>query len=163
MIAPIAGTKNINLPLSKQLGHSPMLQKYTAPKWQLMDVRPDRQCIIMLYIMKYDLLTGAFTIVPLAVIDKRPGWTVKGMLRNWRLVFCGNLGGVLTTAFFASFILTYGYQIDGGAVAVKVSTIGEARTLGFKEQDILGWFTIFIRGMLCNCMVSMGVLDDYGW
>jgi formate/nitrite transporter len=113
---------------------------------------------IMLYLMKYDLLTGVFTIVPLAVIDKRPGCTVKGMLRNWGLVFCGNLGGALTTAFFASFILTYGYQIDGGAVAAKVSTIGESRTLGYKEQGILGWFTIFIRGMLCNWMVSMGVV-----
>jgi formate/nitrite transporter len=113
---------------------------------------------IMLYLMKYDLLTGVFTIVPLAVIDKRPGCTVGGMLRNWGLVFCGNFAGALTTAFFASFILTYGYQIDGGAVAAKVASIGESRTLGYKEQGILGWFTIFIRGMLCNWMVSMGVV-----
>lgn len=113
---------------------------------------------IMLYLMKYDLLTGVFTLVPLAVIDKRPGCTVNGMLRNWGLVFLGNFGGALTVAFFASFILTYGYQVDGGAVAAKVAGIGEARTLGYKEQGILGWFTIFIRGMLCNWMVSMGVV-----
>jgi formate/nitrite transporter FocA (FNT family) len=80
------------------------------------------------------------------------------LLRNWGLVFVGNFAGALTVAFFASFILTYGYQIDGGAVAAKVSTIGESRTLGYKEQGILGWFTIFIRGMLCNWMVSMGVV-----
>lgn len=113
---------------------------------------------IMLYLMKFDLLTGVFTLVPLAVIDKRPGCTMRGLWRNWGLVFCGNFAGALTTAFFASFILTYGYQIDGGAVAEKVATIGESRTLGYKEQGILGWFTIFIRGMLCNWMVSMGVV-----
>lgn len=113
---------------------------------------------IMLYLMKFDLLTGVFTLVPLAVLDKRRGCTVSEMLRNWGLVFIGNLGGALMVAFFASYILTYGYQIDGGAVAEKVSTIGESRTLGYKEQGILGWFTIFIRGMLCNWMVSMGVV-----
>jgi formate/nitrite transporter FocA (FNT family) len=102
---------------------------------------------IMLYLMKYDLLTGVFTLVPLAVIDKRPGCTVRGMLRNWGLVFCGNFAGALTTAFLASFILTYGYQIDGGVIAEKVASIGESRTLGYKEQGIGGWFTIFIRGM----------------
>jgi formate/nitrite transporter len=113
---------------------------------------------IMLYLCKFDLLTGVFTLVPLALIDKRPGCTMNGLMRNWGLVFLGNLSGALMVAFFASFILTYGYQIDGGAVADKVSTIGESRTLGYKEQGVLGWFTIFIRGMLCNWMVSMGVV-----
>ncbi|HVL00763.1 MAG TPA: formate/nitrite transporter family protein [Dongiaceae bacterium] len=113
---------------------------------------------IMLYLMKFDLLTGVFTLVPLAVIDRRAGCTVGQMLRNWGLVFLGNFAGALTVAFFASYILTYGYSADGGLVAEKVSSIGESRTLGYKEHGIEGWFTIFIRGMLCNWMVSMGVV-----
>lgn len=113
---------------------------------------------IMLYLMKFDLLTGVFTLVPLAVIDKRAGCTVNQMLRNWGLVFVGNFAGALTVAFFASFILTYGYNTDGGALAEKVGHIGEARTLGYQAHGIDGWFTIFIRGMLCNWMVSMGVV-----
>ena len=107
---------------------------------------------IMLYLMKFDLLTGVFTLVPLALLDKRPGVTVGGMLRNWGLVFCGNFAGAIFVAFMASFILTYGYNIDGGAIAAKVSTIGESRTLGYKEHGLDGWITIFIRGMLCNWM-----------
>ena len=113
---------------------------------------------IMLYLMKFDLLTGVFTLVPLALIDKRPGVTVNQVLRNWGLVFLGNFAGALTVAFMASFILTYGYNTDGGAIAAKVSTIGETRTLGYKEYGLDGWITIFIRGMLCNWMVSMGVV-----
>lgn len=113
---------------------------------------------IMLYLMKFDLLTGVFTLVPLAVINKRPGCTVNQMLRNWGLVFLGNFAGALTVAFFASFILTYGYNTDGGALAAKVGSIGEARTLGYSAHGVDGWFTIFIRGMLCNWMVSMGVV-----
>ena len=113
---------------------------------------------IMLYLMKFDLLTGVFTLVPLALIDKRPGCDMKQLLRNWGWVFLGNLAGALTVAFFASFILTYGYNTDGGALAAKVGSIGESRTLGYKEHGLDGWFTIFIRGMLCNWMVSMGVV-----
>ena len=113
---------------------------------------------IMLYLMKFDLLTGVFTLVPLALIDKRPGVTIGQVFRNWGLVFIGNFAGALTTAFMMSFILTYGYSVDGGAIAAKVSTIGESRTLGYKTHGVDGWFTIFIRGMLCNWMVSMGVV-----
>lgn len=113
---------------------------------------------IMLYLMKFDLLTGVFTLVPLAWLDKRPGVTVGQVLRNWGLVFVGNLGGALTVAFMMSFIFTYGYSIDGGAIAAKVGSIGEARTLGYMEHGVDGWLTVFIRGMLCNWMVSMGVV-----
>ncbi|GIW83353.1 MAG: formate transporter [Gemmatales bacterium] len=113
---------------------------------------------IMLYLMKFDLLTGVFTLVPLALLDKRPGVTVREVLRNWGLVFLGNFAGALVTAFMMSFILTYGYTIDGGAIAEKVGSIGEGRTLGYKAHGLPGWFTIFIRGILCNWMVSMGVV-----
>lgn len=113
---------------------------------------------IMLYLMKFDLLTGVFTLVPLALIDKRPGVTFNQILRNWGLVFVGNFAGALTTAFMMSFILTYGYNIDGGAIAAKVATIGESRTVGYQAHGASGWATIFIRGMLCNWMVSMGVV-----
>jgi len=113
---------------------------------------------IMLYLMQFDLLTGVFMLVPLALLDKRPGVTVNQVLRNWGLVFMGNLGGALTVAFMMAYIFTYGFSVDGGAIAEKVSKIGEARTLGYQAHGTAGWFTIFIRGMLCNWMVSMGVV-----
>ena len=113
---------------------------------------------IMLYLMKFDLLTGVFTLVPLALIDRRAGVTLNQVLRNWGLVFIGNFAGALTVAFMMSYILTYGYTVDGGVIATKVSKIGEARVLGYKAHGLEGWFTIFIRGMLCNWMVSTGVV-----
>ena len=113
---------------------------------------------IMLYLMQFDLLTGVFVLVPLAWLDKRPGVTVGQVLRNWGLVFTGNFAGAITVAFMISFILTYGYQIDAGVIGEKIASIGEARTLGYQAQGIGGWLTVFIRGMLCNWMVSMGVV-----
>ena len=113
---------------------------------------------IMLYLMKFDLLTGVFMLVPLALLDKRPGVTVNQVLRNWGLVALGNLLGALTVAFMMAWIFTYGFNTDGGAIASKVAGIGEARTVGYSAYGLDGWLTVFIRGMLCNWMVSMGVV-----
>ena len=113
---------------------------------------------VMLYLMKFDLLTGVFTLVPLAWLDKRPGVTGKQVLRNWGLVALGNLGGALTVAFMMAWVYTYGFNTDGGAIATKVAGIGEARTLGYASHGTDGWITVFFRAMLCNWMVSMGVV-----
>ena len=112
----------------------------------------------MLYLMGFDLLTGVFVLAPLAWLDKRPGVTINGILRNWGLVFIGNFLGALTVAFLMAWIFTYGFNVDPGAVGAKVASIGEARTLGYAAHGIDGWFTIFVRGMLCNWMVSLGVV-----
>ena len=112
----------------------------------------------MLYLMGFDLLTGVFMLTPLALLDKRPGVDVPGILRNWGLVFVGNFAGALTVAFMMAFVFTYGFNIEPGAVAEKIAGVGEARTLGYAEYGAAGWFTIFIRGMLCNWMVSLGVV-----
>ena len=66
----------------------------------------------MLYLMGFDLLTGVFVLCPLAVIDKRPGCTWGGVLRNWGLVFIGNFAGALTVAFFASVVCTFGFSTE---------------------------------------------------
>lgn len=113
---------------------------------------------IMLYFMKFDLLTGVFTLVPLAWLDKRPGVTIPQILRNWGLVALGNFAGAFTVAVMMAYILTIGFNTDGGAIAAKVAGIGEARTLGYAAHGTDGWITVFIRGMLCNWMVSMGVV-----
>ncbi len=113
---------------------------------------------IMLYMLKFDLLTGVFMLVPLAVLDKRKNVTVKEMFRNWGLVFLSNFAGALTVAFMMAFIFTYGFDTDGGAIAAKVGHIGEARTLGYAAHGASGWFTIFIRAVMCNWMVSTGVV-----
>lgn len=112
----------------------------------------------MLYLMGFDLLTGVFVLTPLALLDKRPGVTIKGILRNWGLVFIGNFAGALTVAVMMAFVFTYGFNIEPGAVGQKIATVGEARTLGYAEYGAAGWMTIFLRGMLCNWMVSMGVV-----
>jgi formate transporter len=112
----------------------------------------------MLYLLGFDLLTGVFTLVPLALMDKRPGVTLGGLLRNWGLVFVGNFAGALTVAVFMAIIFTFGFSEAPNAIGAKIGSIGEARTVGYAAHGMAGMLTLFIRAVMCNWMVSTGVV-----
>lgn len=113
----------------------------------------------LLYLLGYDLLTGVFVLCPLAVWDKRPGCTWGGVFRNWGLVFIGNFAGALTTAVMMAVYWTYGFAAEEtNPVGLVFATMGEARTVGYAEYGFAGFVTVFVRAMLCNWMVSTGVV-----
>lgn len=112
----------------------------------------------MLYLLGFDLLTGVFVLTPLALIDKRPGVTVGRVLKHWGLVFIGNFGGAFTVAVLMAIVFTNGFQTDPGKVGSVIAHIGESRTLGYAQYGAAGMLTLFIRGVLCNWMVSTGVV-----
>ncbi|MFZ2159442.1 MAG: formate/nitrite transporter family protein, partial [Bradyrhizobium sp.] len=112
----------------------------------------------MLYLFGFDLLTGVFVLCPLALIDKRPGVTFGGVLRNWGLVFIGNFAGAFTVAVMMSIVFTFGFSSPPDKVGQIIGTIGEGRTVGYAAHGAAGMLTLFIRGMLCNWMVSAGVV-----
>jgi formate/nitrite transporter len=112
----------------------------------------------MLYLLGFDLLTGVLVLSPLALVDRRPGVTAGGVLRNWGLVFLGNFAGALVVAVMMAYVFTYGFTTAPGPVGEKIAGIGVARTLGYASHGMAGWFTILVRGMLCNWMVSTGVV-----
>jgi formate/nitrite transporter len=112
----------------------------------------------MLYLLGFDLLTGVFVLTPLALIDKRPGVTAGGVLRNWALVFLGNFAGAFTVALLMAVVFTFGFSDEPNAVGKVIAGIGEARTVGYKAHGAAGMLTLFIRGILCNWMVSTGVV-----
>ena len=113
----------------------------------------------LLYLLGYDLLTGVFVLCPLAVWDKRPGCKWSGVFRNWGLVFIGNFAGALTTAVMMAVYWTYGFAAEEtNPVGLVFATMGEARTVGYAEYGVAGFVTVFVRAMLCNWMVSTGVV-----
>ena len=112
----------------------------------------------ILYLLGFDLLTGVFTLCPLALIDKRPGVTVGGVIRNWSLVFVGNFAGAMTVAVMMAIIFTYGFTTEPNIVGQKIGVIGEGRTVGYAAHGAAGMLTLFIRGVMCNWMVSTGVV-----
>lgn len=112
----------------------------------------------MIYLLGFDLLTGVFVLTPLALIDKRPGVTLPRILRHWGVVFVGNYLGALTVALMMAVVFTFGFSTEPSPVGKMIAGIGEARTLGYEKFGAAGMLTLFIRGMLCNWMVSTGVV-----
>jgi len=123
---------------------------------------------VLLYLLGYDLLTGVFVLAPLAWFARRPGVTLRGVLRNWGLVFVGNFAGALLVALLVSVFVTYGFSTSIHDAAnqfatygQKLAAIGHDRTLGYEAHGAGGWLAVFTRGMLCNWMVSTGVVGAF--
>jgi len=102
----------------------------------------------MLYLLGYDLLTGVVVLTPLAWLDKRPGVTVGGVLRNWVIVFLGNFAGALVVAVMMSIVFTFGFATEPNPVGKLIAGIGEARTLGYSKYGaagmVIGYITIAV-------------------
>ncbi|MFC7458208.1 formate/nitrite transporter family protein [Brachybacterium sp. GCM10030267] len=116
---------------------------------------------IMLYLMGFDLLTGVFTLTPLALLDRRPGVTVGGVMRTWGLVFVGNFIGAFAVAVLMAIYFTYGFSSAPNEVGLAIGEIGHGRTVGYADHGAAGMLTLFVRGVLCNWMVSTGVVAAF--
>lgn len=112
----------------------------------------------MLYLLGYDLLTGVVVLTPLALWDRRPGVTFSGMMRNWVLVFLGNFAGALTVAVMMAIVFTFGFATEPSPVGKMIAGIGVARTVGYAKYGASGMLTLFVRAVMCNWMVSTGVI-----
>ncbi|MBC7002237.1 formate/nitrite transporter family protein [Photobacterium sp. BZF1] len=115
-------------------------------------------CILSL--MGYDLVTGVFGLAPLAKFENRPGITWGRVLRCWGFVGLGNLIGSLLVAFLIALSFTMNFSVEPGAVGQTFIKAATARTVGFEELGANGWITCFVRGILCNLMVCLGVIGN---
>ncbi len=100
-----------------------------------------------------DLVTGAFGLVPLALIGNDAG--AKSMLANWGWIFLGNLiGSVIYGGLLAIALTNFGATAPAG-VAAKIIAIAEAKTTGYEALGYAGMITVFVKAMLCNWMVCL--------
>ncbi|OEF22322.1 formate/nitrite transporter family protein [Aliivibrio logei] len=115
-------------------------------------------CILSL--MGYDLLTGVFGLAPLAKFDNRPGITWGRIFRTWGWVGLGNLIGSLLVAFLIALIFTMNFSVEAGAVGQKFIAAATSRTMGYAAHGMDGWITVFVKAILCNLMVCLGVIGN---
>ncbi|MGC5617114.1 formate/nitrite transporter family protein [Georgenia sp. Z1491] len=113
---------------------------------------------VLLYLLGYDLLTGVLVLGPIAWLDRTRGITARAVLRNWGLVFVGNLIGALMVAVLMGIVVTYGFAVPPNEVGEAIGDIGHGRTVGYSEHGGAGMLTLFVRAMMCNWMVSTGVI-----
>ncbi len=101
--------------------------------------------LFMVLVGGAELFTGNCLII-IPVLSKKA--TVPGMLRNWIIVYLGNMVGGLLIALLAAFSHTYSF--DGGNLAVAVVNTAVAKSnISFTDG--------LLKGILCNILVCMAV------
>lgn len=101
--------------------------------------------LVMVVIAGSELFTGNNLLV-LPLLEGRV--RLGRVLRNWGIVYLGNLIGAVAVAFFA----TYGgtFALFDKAAAASIVSIGQAKVS-------LTFLQAFLKGLLCNFLVCIAV------
>jgi len=113
---------------------------------------------IIINLIGFDLITGYFALVPMAVIHRR--MTFGQLVRTWWWVWLGCLAGSLVydAMVWTSFTLTGETSDTTGVLSAYITKIATAKTLKYEEFGMAGAFAALVKGMLCNWMVTLGVV-----
>jgi formate transporter len=95
--------------------------------------------LIIIVLLGLELVTGSFGLLPLARFEGKASWSA--VVTNWSWVYLGNLLG----------------SIGYGALLVIVS-IAEARTIANEAIGVAGMVSVFVKAILCNWLVCLGVV-----
>jgi formate/nitrite transporter len=111
---------------------------------------------VMLVLMGLELVTGNFALLPAAWMDQRI--SARAMLRNWTWVYIGNLAGSMFYALlFYAAITSFGTN-NGGALGDQLRQVALKKTVAYAAIGASGWGTAFLKGILCNWMVTVGTV-----
>jgi len=111
---------------------------------------------VMLVLLGLELATGNFALLPPALLAREVGF--GRLLRNWGWVYLGNLIGSLMYALLFYLAITNFGTSNGGALGDQVRQIAQKKTLAYAALGGSGWATAFVKGMLCNWMVTLGAV-----
>ena len=101
--------------------------------------------LILVVVGGAELFTGNNLII-MAFASRKV--SLAGLLRNWVIVYVGNLVGSIATAYIM--FLSKQYSFGSGAIGLTALNIGESKTnLGFIQAVALG--------IMCNALVCMAV------
>jgi formate/nitrite transporter len=111
---------------------------------------------VMIILMGLELVTGNFATLPMAVMS---GQTTLGKLMyNWTFAFIGNLiGSVFFGVMYYICVTKCGHTYDND-IAKKIIAVATEKTLVYKQLGATGVVVCFTKAILCNWMVTMGVV-----
>lgn len=108
---------------------------------------------VLITLLGFELVTGNFALLPMSIMGKKIG--TASLLRNWGWVFLANLAG---SVFFAALLVITLSQSPGDPLQEKILAAAQAKTLGYERAGLAGWIVAFVKGVLCNWMVTIGAL-----
>jgi formate/nitrite transporter len=113
--------------------------------------------LAMIVLLGLELVTGAFGIIPLGIHARRV--SAGAMLVNWFWVFVGNLVGSVAFGALLAIALTMAFHAeDKTGLAQKIVLVATAKTVGYEHAGSAGMLTVFVKGILCNWLVCLGVI-----
>jgi formate/nitrite transporter len=113
-------------------------------------------CFVIVVLMGFELVTGSFAVLPAAFFDGKI--SMPAMLKNLSIVFVANLLGALLYAVLFWISLTNLGHTSNSQLAAAIIKIAEAKTTGYSQFAGAGLITVITKGILCNWMVTMGVV-----
>ncbi len=112
---------------------------------------------VIIIILGLELVTGSFSLVPLAWFEKKISGAT--MVKNLFWVFTGNLiGSVFFALLYWAAASETGTIVKLGVVEQMLVTVAEKKTIGYAQHGFAGIFAAFVKAILCNWMVCMGVV-----
>ncbi|MGK4005823.1 formate/nitrite transporter family protein [Sorangium sp. So ce1036] len=110
---------------------------------------------VMIVLLGLELVTGNFALLPVALADRRCG--AGQVIRNLTTVFLANLAGSLFYGALLAVSLTMMGSQAPDAMASKIVAIAQAKT-HYLHLGLPGFVAMFVRAVLCNWMVCLGVV-----
>jgi formate/nitrite transporter len=110
---------------------------------------------VIIVLLGLELVTGSFALVPLAA--KEGKISLGTMFSNLSWVFLGNLIGSVFYAVLLYCALTMSGSVPPEGISAKIIALAEAK-VAYAKFGGAGMLTCFVKAMLCNWMVTLGVV-----
>jgi formate/nitrite transporter len=111
---------------------------------------------VMIVLLGLELVTGSFALLPLAPLEGKSSW--DAVASNWSWVFLGNLLGSMVYGGLLAIALTNMGTAAPAGVAARIIAIAEAKTVANEALGAAGMISVFVKAILCNWLVCMGVV-----
>jgi len=112
--------------------------------------------LAIIVVLNLELVTGSFALVPLARLQGMAGW--GAVLANWSWVYLANLIGCLVFGALIAGSLTNMGKLEVTGVAARLVAAAESKTIANEAIGAAGMLSLFVKGILCNWLVSLGVI-----
>jgi formate/nitrite transporter len=112
--------------------------------------------LVMIVLLGLELVTGSFAVVPLARLEGKASW--GAVIGNWSWVFVANLLGSVAFGALIAISLTNMGKVEVAGVAARIVSVAEAKTVGNAALGTAGMVSVFVKGILCNWLVCLGVV-----